>query len=170
MNIEINKFKRAFVFLLIISLVFNCSNSDDNNDNEEETLLVQSTNDIVFGKVYGLCQDDCRDLFLITISGVYEDANNSTLDFNNTEFKGTSLANSKFQFAKTLLQIPEKVKESSNEVVSEQTESDIDFYLQIKTATGFKTWLFDSPKNDADPEITEYFLNLTAVTNNLLNE
>ena len=170
MNLKINQFKKTSIFLLLTLFVFSCSKTDDNKTNEEVTLLEQSANDIVFGKVYGLCEGDCRDLFLVTLSGVYEDTDNSTEDFTDTQFNGTALANSKFQFAKSLLQIPSIVKESENEAVSAQTVSDVDFYLQIKTATGFKTWFFDVPKDDADSEIKEYFLNIKAVTNNLLNE
>lgn len=154
--------KNLGILTLLIPVVLSCSS--DNNQGER----FQSNNEIIFGEIYGECAGDCRNLYLLTRQGVYEDTNNS-VDFGNwenTAFYNTPLSKEKFDLAKSLLEIPVKLVISTNDI-SRQTIADFDYLISIKTQDETKIWVFDELKKNTDSEIKQYIESFIKINNQL---
>lgn len=155
--------KKLGLIILLASIILSC-----NTEGIQEPESVES---IIFGEIYGQCAGDCRNLYLLTDDGVYEDSNSDT-DFGNwenTTFKNQSLSTEKFELAKSLLQVPNGLLESNNEI-SEQIIADIDYFIQIKTNKTSKIWKFDKLKETTDSEIKQYIEKLIDINNQLQDQ
>ncbi len=156
-------------FLIILALIcmIGCSNDDDNNDGFRRNELDLDTS-IIFGEIYGLCAGDCRTLYLLTEDAIYEDANieSDFGNFQNTLFKNESLSSDKFDLSKELLEFPDGLLTSNNNI-SEQTIADFDYFVQLTVDNEIRTWVFDKIHQDTDEEIKAYFENLIQINNQL---
>ena len=158
--------KKIGLFILLLLIVISC-NSDDNDD----LILAE---EVIFGEIYGQCFGDCRALFLLTEQGVYEDANSDVdfgdlieiSDWENTTFKSQALSMEKFELAKKLIQIPNSLLESNDEI-SGQIWADFDYFIQIKTNSTSKTWVFDKIKETTDFNIKQYMEKMIEINDQL---
>ena len=158
--------KKIGLLILLLLMVISCT-SDENDD----LILAE---EIIFGEIYGQCLGDCRNLFLLTEQGIYEDSN-SDIDFGdlieisdweNTTFNSQPLAKDKFELAQKLIEFPDNLLQSNNEI-TEQIWADFDYFIQIKTNTTSKTWVFDRIKETTDSKIKQYMEKMIAINDQL---
>jgi hypothetical protein len=158
--------KKSGLIILLVTIILSC-NSDDNQEPE----VIEK---VIFGEIYGQCAGDCRNLYLLTEQGIYEDSNSDTdfgdfidnSDWENTTFENQPLSMEKFELAKQLLQFPNILLESNDEI-TEQVLADFDYFIEIKTNKTSKTWVFDKIKETADIEIKQYMEDIVDVNNQL---
>ncbi|WP_162623265.1 hypothetical protein [Confluentibacter sediminis] len=139
--------KKTSTLIFLSILMLNCSSSD----------TLETKNEIIFGEISGLCGGDCRNLFLLTNTNIYEDSNTDTFgefielsDWENTTFEKKPLPNEKFELAKVLLEIPEGLFKLENTVLDQQIYADVDFFIHIKKGNKTQTLVFDKPHDKAD--------------------
>ncbi|GAA3624301.1 hypothetical protein [Flavivirga jejuensis] len=157
--------KKIGILTMLAIFILNCS-----SDNNQDTKSVE----IIFGEIYGLCAGDCRQLYLLTEQGVYTDSNKDTefgdlieiSDWENTTFENQPLSIEKFDLAKQLLQIPNSVLQSNDEI-TKQVIADFDYFIQIKSNGIFKTFVFDEIKQTANFDVKQYFENMIDINNQL---
>lgn len=154
---------KKILILILILINFNCSSSDDS---------IELNEGIIFGEVYGLCGGDCRNLFLLTDSSLYQDLNKDTHygSWENTSFKKQPLSSETFETAKTLLSIPDNLFELENTFEDQQLYSDIDYYIHIKKEGKTHTLIFDKPHDKAGPDSKLYLEKLIDIYSKLPNE
>ena len=152
--------KKIGLIILVSTIILSCS-SDDKRESE-------SIEKVVFGEIYGQCAGDCRNLYLLTEQGIYVDSNSDTEfgDWENTTFETQSLSMEKFELARQLLQFPNGLLESNNEI-TEQVIADFDYFLQIQTNKRSKVWMFDDIKESTDFEIKQYIGDIIDANNQL---
>jgi hypothetical protein len=154
--------KKTTIILALLMIILSCST--------ENSQKQQTGEEIIFGEVYGQCAGDCRNLYLLTEEGIYEDSNSDS-EFGNwedTTFENQALPLEKFDLAKSLLQIPEKLLEPNGEI-GNQTLADFDYFIQVKINGESKIWVFDELKENTDSEIKNYIDKLIDINNQLRN-
>ena len=139
-----------------VFLIGGCS--QNNNLAQPETLKADK---IIFGAIYGMCDGDCRNLYLINNKGLYKDADDKSNEYGNwqsTSFNNENISKAEFENAENLLNIPsnilEKEKSASIEV---QMLADFDYYLYIEKDGKSRELIFDHIHKNASPEIKSYF-------------
>ncbi|MEP1487209.1 MAG: hypothetical protein ABJL44_05520 [Algibacter sp.] len=156
--------KKTFI-LIVLAINFGCNSDDDNNN------FKQIEEGIIFGEISGQCAGDCRNLFLLTDEGLFEDSNTDTFgelielsDWENTTFKKEPLANEKFEIAKTLLTIPDSIIKLENTFLDQQIYADADFFIHIKKDNKIQTLVFDKPHEKADNDSKLYLETLMDIS------
>ncbi|MFZ1679026.1 MAG: hypothetical protein WAT91_17215 [Saprospiraceae bacterium] len=111
---------------------------------------------IVFGSVYGECTGDCRDLFMITETNLYSDADQN-VDLKNTLFEIDPLPSSKFEAAKSLLNAPDNLKNNSfhsDDLID--IIADFDYYIYGQVDGNIFEISFDEIDSITNPELHTY--------------
>lgn len=159
--------KKIFIFI-VLTINFGCNSYDDNNN------FKQIEEGVIFGEIFGLCGGDCRNLFLLTDEGLYEDSNTDTFgelielsDWENTTFKNQLLSDKKFELAKTLLSTPDNLFELENTILDQQIYADTNFFIHVKRGNKIKTLVFDKPHEKADNESKLYLETLMDISQQL---
>lgn len=150
--------KKTGFIILLSTILLSCSSNQESESIEK----------IVFGEIYGHCAGDCRNLYLLTEQGIYADSNSDTEfgDWENTTFENQPLSMERFELARQLLQVPHRLLESNDEI-TEQVISDIDYYIEIKTNETSKILVFDKIKENTDLEIKQYIGDIIDVIHQL---
>ncbi|MGB4847197.1 MAG: hypothetical protein WBP41_04725 [Saprospiraceae bacterium] len=111
---------------------------------------------IVFGSVYGECTGDCRDLFMITETNLYTDADQN-VDLKNTLFGTDPLPKSKFETAKSLLNAPDNLKNNSFQPADLiDIIADFDYYIYGQVDGKNFDISFDAIDSIVNPDLHAY--------------
>lgn len=142
--------------LLILSIFFIASCSKEDGP-EEKTAQMDK---VIFGKIYGMCGGDCRDLFLLNNTKLFKDAdtlNDKYGDWVNTTFI-ENLDEETFNNIEDLLNVPPSLlQQNLPKETLVQAWADIDYYLYIEKDGKSKELIFDHIHKNADADTKLYF-------------
>lgn len=150
--------------LLVLSVfLIGCSKNDD------DQISMVTADSVIFGKVYGNCAGDCRTLFLITETELFEDTDEDEVTTENygnwqdTTFKTEPLSNANFNLAKSLVEVPESIFSFEGDI-NTQTLIDVDNYIRIEANGQIRSYNFDDVRAELPEEIRDYLKMVKRVT------
>lgn len=152
---------KNLITILILSIIaLSCSNDDE--------MRFESAETIIFGAIYGECGGDCRNLYLLTKQGIYNDSDTDTEfgNWENTNFEIEGLPLNKFELAKPLLEIPIGLLDNE-EQIGVDILADFDYFVHIELNGKSKTWIFDEISENAESDIKDYFRHMIQINSEL---
>lgn len=146
---------------------FSCSNDDTTSPSFDKIQIDKSKDFLVFGSIYGECEDDCRTLFLLSGGRLYEDAGENT-ELQWTVFKQTPLPLDKYYLAQDLERVPGYITNLSySESDFVDYIADFDYYIYGQREGVEFEMIYDAIENASSSELRNYAAQVQEVLSEL---
>jgi hypothetical protein len=152
--------KKFLSVIFIISLFISCA---------KQSSSPAAENSFVFGIYYGICYDDCADLYKIKDNSLYHDMNTTSLYLSPLIFSTTAMPNNKYLIAKP-------VQDSFPAYIENSTDTSFGcpdchdqgmIYIEKTTNSIKKSWTIDTDEPAIPVEIRNYVQQVKAVITQL---